>query len=600
LETKLIAQNVQEKASPSAWKWAPMLAGAVIVLAAVGAYHNSFRAPFIFDDAFSILQNPTIRQLWPIGHALSPPPESVVGGRPVLNLSFAVNHALGGTAVRGYHALNLIIHILAGLTLLGIVRRTLLQPALRGRFGDAAPPLALAVAVIWTVHPVQTESVTYLSQRAESLMGLFYLVTLYCFIRGAGSSAPGVWYTLSVAACLLGMASKEVMASAPLVVLFYDRTFVGGTFRSALRQRWRLYLGLAGTWLVLGFLMVGLANRKAGFHVGVSWWIYALTECRAIVHYLQLAVWPHPLVFDYGLDLVKRAVDVAPYALILVLLVAGTGIALRFWPALGFVGVWFLAILAPDSSVVPVAGSPMAEHRLYLPLAAVVTLEVIGIHALLGCRSVPVIGALAIGLGFLTVRRNEDYRSPVALWQDTVNKCPENPRAQYNLGVALDEAGRAADAIKHYEETLRMKPDSAETHNNLGAALLEVGRIEEAINHYEQAVRIKPDHVGAHSNLAWILATDDNERLRDPARAVQLAERACQLTERRDAGVLDTLAAAYAAAGRFGEAVLTAQQAVGLAVAAGQKELAKDIQGRLKLYEAGQPFRRKPAATPDT
>src|SRR4029077_15512000 len=126
---------------------------------------------------------------------------------------------------------------LAGLTLFGLVQRTLLRPALHPRFGADALPLALAVALLWTVHPLQTESVTYIVQRAESLMGLFYLLTLYCFVRSLDSPAPNRWQALCFAACLTGMATKEVMVSAPLLVLLYDRTFAAGSFRAAWQQR---------------------------------------------------------------------------------------------------------------------------------------------------------------------------------------------------------------------------------------------------------------------------------------------------------------------------------------------------------------------------
>ena len=211
----------------------------VVVAAGLLAYHNSFTGPFIFDDLPSIPENPTIRHLWPIWQPLSPPQTGgiTVEGRPVINLSLAINYALGGYDVRGYHVLNLTIHILAGLTLFGVVRRTLLQPRLRERFGGVANELALAVAVLWTVHPLQTESVTYIVQRAESLMGLFYLLTLYCFIRSVESPRPRVWCGLCLTACAVGMASKEVMASAPLLVMLYDRAFISGSFREAWRRR---------------------------------------------------------------------------------------------------------------------------------------------------------------------------------------------------------------------------------------------------------------------------------------------------------------------------------------------------------------------------
>ena len=159
----------------------------LIIAAGIWAYHNSFRGPFIFDDVPAIVENATIRHLWPPWQPLMPPRNisTTVQGRPIVNLSLAINYALNGFRVWGYHALNLATHIGAGLVLFGIARRTLRQPRLQQRFGEAAEMLALAIAILWVVHPLQTESVTYVVQRAESLMGLFYLLTLYGFIRGA-------------------------------------------------------------------------------------------------------------------------------------------------------------------------------------------------------------------------------------------------------------------------------------------------------------------------------------------------------------------------------------------------------------------------------
>jgi len=281
-------------------KFIPLL----VIAAGLLAYHNSFTGPFIYDDLPSILTNLSIRHLWPIWHALSPPHEGgiTVEGRPLVNLSLAVNYAFGGYNVWGYHVVNLAIHLLAGLTLLGVVRRTLLRPVLRERFGAAANELAVATAVLWTVHPLQTESVTYVVQRAESIMGLCYLLTLYCFIRGAESRRPGVWYGVSVVACGLGMASKEVMVSAPLMVLLYDRTFLSGSFREAWRRRWPLYLGLAAGWILLGVLVASWqlpATSANAQRLGLSWRQYLATEPGVILYYLRLSVWPHPLCLDY-------------------------------------------------------------------------------------------------------------------------------------------------------------------------------------------------------------------------------------------------------------------------------------------------------------
>ena len=168
--------------------WRVLAVATVLILAAVGAYWNSFNVPFLLDDQWATSQNSSIQRLGRIGEVLLPP-GGIIAGRPLLNLTFALNYAWGGTSVRGYHVVNLLIHICAGLALLGIVRRTLLLPGLRHGYGEAALPLAAFAALIWTLHPLQTEAVTYISQRAESLMGLFYLLTLYCFIRSVSSIA---------------------------------------------------------------------------------------------------------------------------------------------------------------------------------------------------------------------------------------------------------------------------------------------------------------------------------------------------------------------------------------------------------------------------
>jgi tetratricopeptide (TPR) repeat protein len=480
-------------------------AGVLIILATLAAYLNSFSVPFINDDYGSIADNATIRHLWPIWDALSPPYAGgeTVGGRPVLNLSFAVNYAISGKAVWSYHALNFIIHVLAGLILYGIMRRTLLLPVLRERFSSAALPLALAVALLWVVHPLQTEAVTYIVQRSESLMGLFFLLTLYCFVRAVESRKPGTWLALSTVACLLGMASKEVMVSAPLVVLLYDRTFVAGTFRKAFWQHWRYYSGLAATWLVLAHLVAGVGSRggSAGFVAGVSWWAYALTEFQAITHYLWLSVWPQNLTFIYPRTLAKPGIEIVPYALLVASLVMGTLIALRRSPRMGFLGAWFFLILAPTSSVVPVATETMAERRMYLALAPLVVFAVLGLYCLVGKRSVIVFLVLTMGLTWLTFHRNENYRSELAIWSDTVAKSPNDPITRNCLGNVLLQNGQINEAIIQFQTALAIRPDYAEAHNNLGKALFQKGQFDESIIQFQKALAITPEYAEVHYNL---------------------------------------------------------------------------------------------------
>jgi tetratricopeptide (TPR) repeat protein len=526
-----------------------LLAGGVIVLAGIAAYATSFAGVMVYDDIPSIVQNASIRHLWPGGDV---PASPVLGalttsGRPVLQASFALNYAISGTGVWSYHALNLLIHLLAGLALFGIVRRSL-------REGGALPRVgfACAVALLWTVHPLQTEAVTYVVQRAESLMGLFYLLTLYGFIRFAGATgaARTAWGAATVAACLLGMGTKEVMATAPVMVFLYDRTFLAGTFAEAWRRRRGFYAALAATWVPLGLLVASTGGNRGGsvgFGVAVTWWAYGLTQFQAVARYLGLSLWPHPLVFEYGMFWVRGAGEVLPYAVPVLVLLGATvwllfrppGASAARWDAgrrLGFLGAWFFGILAP-SSLMPGTTQMIVEHRMYLSLAAAMALLVLGIHRLLPSarRALPVCLALALAFGAATVRRNQTYGSTAALWGDTIAKRPDNVVAYFNLGdewikegkvragLALFEravqlrpdlavthfnragelyqTGQPAAAGAEYAAALRLNPDYAEAHDGWGIALAALGRPDEAIAQYREALRLRPDFAQAHDNL---------------------------------------------------------------------------------------------------
>jgi hypothetical protein len=479
--------------------WAPFL----IVIAGLAAYCGSFTGPFVYDDLGSIPENPSIRHVWPLWGALTPPRGDgrTVEGRPVLNLSLALNYAISGTQVWSYHAANILIHLLAGLALYGIVRRTLVRAGARpaaGRrrwrrlceSGSVLP--ALSVALIWTVHPLQTEAVTYVIQRAESLMGLCYLLTLYGFVRYAEGGKPA-WAWFSLASCLLGMGTKEVAVTLPVMVLVFDRTFFAGTFGEAWRRRGRYYLGLAATWVPLAILIAvsgGNRSGSTGAAAGLAWGDYVLTQFEAVGRYLGLSVWPHPLVFDYGFFL-SGAAHAAPYALLIGALAAGTLWALVQSPPLGFCGFWFFGILAV-TSLVPGASEMIVERRMYLPLAAVVTLVVLGGYAWAGRRAFALSVLASAALGWVTWERNLDYRSELRIWETSLELYPHNARAHRSLGFLLAQQGKLAAAQAEYREAWRIDPNSSDTQNDLGTADFQLGDLAGSIARYREALRLAP------------------------------------------------------------------------------------------------------------
>ena len=341
-------------------------------------------------------------------------------------------------------------------------------------------------------------------------MGLFYLLTLYCFVRGATANggAKHYWHALSVLSCVLGMATKEAMVSAPLIVLLYDRTFLAGSFRNAWHLRWKAYSGMAATWLILPFLIISTHGRNgsAGFASGVPWWGYALTQIPAIIHYLRLSIWPSPLVFDYGCALAPLSFTIILDAMVIAALLAATAWALINKPVLGYLGACFFAALAPSSSIVPVVTETMAEHRMYLALIPLTAVVVVGLFRWLGRAALAVCLIAAAVLADATWRRNNVYESGESIWSDAAAKYPENDRAHNNLGSALDKIpGRLNEAISQYQEALRLNPASIEAHYNLARALAMLDRTLEAIAQYEEALRLNPVYFEAHYNLGLSL-----------------------------------------------------------------------------------------------
>ncbi len=573
------ARRLAEAACP------PILIVALCLL----AYGGTLRYPFYFDDLPAITQNAVVTRGLPVTdgeHRIRRYWPDLQAGLIVLTLR--MNYRLGGDDPLGYHLFNLAVHVLAALTLYGIVRRTLLTERPAERFGRHARWLALAAALLWALHPMQPESVTYVVQRKESLTSLLFLLTLYFFIRGATAvrrpgeirtdaansrpipaKSPGTsrtariprplpWYGLAVASCLAGMAGKAMIATLPIVVLLYDAAFLAGSPWRAVRRRWPVHLLLAASWAVL---LAAFRQRIAGEGLGTEtfpWWHYVRMQFLAILYYLRQAVWPVALNFDPHWPI--EWFDQCPLQLVLLpaaglaLLTAATVWALLRRPAWGFWAAWVLLIVAPSSSVFVIVTLRVSEHRMYLPLAGLAVLAVMAGYAgfqWAGRRVArppdaprqPAVwtpglaAALAVAaLLLLTFDRNRDYRSEVAIWQDTAAKSPWSDRAQGNYGAAL--AGQARSL----------------TGDGRAQAL------RRAIPALERAVAINP-----RNNAAWVSLASAHERRGELAQALDCYNRALAVPANRDQAALYVgRAHAYLKLGRPADAQADCDRAIDL------------------------------------
>jgi protein O-mannosyl-transferase len=514
-------------------------AGLLVAVVVIAAYANSFAGVFLMDDGLRILQNPDIRH---------PMTACLDTTRPLVGLSLWMNLALGGR-VADFHLFNLAVHLSAALLLFGLIRRTC---RIRGCQATTASAWAAIGAAMWGAHPIQTQSVTYIIQRAESMMGMLFLLVLYCFVRAMSSATPRRWLWASVVACALGMTAKPVMVVAPIVVLLFDRQFIAKSLGELWQRRRAFYLALMSTMgIAIGLiLMPNESSSTTGLSEGLlSPSRYLMTECGVIVHYLRLILWPTELCLDYAWPSATGLGSVWWQALVLggLFMAAVVGVWRR--SVAGFGAALFFICLAPSSSVIPVVDVAV-EHRLYLPLAGVlvciggVIAAVLGRVAAGSRRIAGVVFAagtvLVCVLVVMTHHRNADYHSVVRMSRDTVEKRPDNFRARSALISALLSAGQFAEGelearemVACLERGLVEGGAFAEVGamnargyypvglNQLGRALLCLEREVEAISCFENAIIALPSLKEAWFNMAVALrATGKNT---DALKAVEQA-----------------------------------------------------------------------------
>ena len=479
----------------------------IIFLAGIAVYANSFTGAFQFDDYLHIIANPRV---WNLGR---PGLYLLETCRPLVMLSVAINYALSGMDIWSYHGVNLLIHLAAAATLFGLIRHSLQAKTVPDTVKPYSMELAFAATLLWTVHPIQAQSITYIIQRGESLMGLFYLLTLYALARSSGSRR---WLVASVVCCFLGTAAKPVMATAPVMALAYDRIFLSSSWKELREKRAGYYAALASSWLFLGLLLYFARHEfsdNAGFaYHKISWFQYARTQPEVILRYLKITFWPHPLVLDYGWPIARDWKRIVPAALAVGGLWALTLRWLKQNRPLGFLGFWFFGILAPTSGLIPIADLAF-DHRLYLPLAAPclgLALGGLWIFRRIPAQRVPHRRAIAglillvVTLEFsaLTVARNQIYSSETRLWNDVLAKRPPTVRSYSNLASALIDEYRLDEALVLCEKALALHPDKPTLiYLSMGHLFQEKKDFEKAEQYYRRALTLEPESEKANQLL---------------------------------------------------------------------------------------------------
>jgi tetratricopeptide (TPR) repeat protein len=484
-------------------------------------YADTLTSPFIFDDLPNIFHNPHIRvpalSFENLAWAGFQSPE---GRRPVANISFALNHYFNGYNPVGYHVVNILIHLACGIFLYLLANATLQTPALRSRYEKFGWIPFLAV-FIWLVHPLQTQSVTYIVQRMNSMAAMFYVLSMLFYVKFRMSTVAWMKWTLfagCVLTVILAFGTKEVTATLPLFIILYEWYFFQDLGRQWARRNFLLLAGVCLLFVIIA--LVYMDFDPARILKGYRFRDFTpaqrlLTQSRVVIFYISLMLWPNPsrLNLDHDFALSYSLVNPASTLIAITAIIALIAFAIliaRKEPLLSFSILWFFGNLAIESSIIGL--ELVFEHRTYLPTTFVI-LAIVSLvfrylkHALPAVIALSLVGTLFCAW---TYQRNQVWADEISLYRDSAAKSPGKARPQNNLGAALSRQDRLPEAIGLYRVALGIKPEFGDAHYNLGYALTKTGKLDEGLTHFREAVRIDPKQVKYLNNLGVALVLKGN------------------------------------------------------------------------------------------
>ncbi len=520
----------------------PFLAAFLLATLVFLAHSNSFDCSWQFDDITNIKNN---EYLHLVDLSLQNLQKTLVADpgrpgtiyRPVACLTFGLNHYFGGLHVLGYHLLNMAVHIICSILLFLFLRHTLNSFSFNREYSSKSNLIAFMAALMWAIHPIQVQSVTYIVQRMNSLAGLFYILSMYCYAKGRTSCGNGstvTFFSLCAVSFVLAFGSKENAVLLPVSLVLYEVIVIhGGNVAATRNHIWKIIIVLGGTFLLsllyLHYWKGGVFSFLEGYEVRpFSLSERLLTEPRIILFYLSLLIFPMPNRFSVAHAVaISRSITDPASTLLSILAILGAVVFLilkaRKIPLISFSFLFFLLNHLVESSVLPL--ELIFEHRNYIPSMLFFLPFALSFNVLRDLRVSrfaikPLVSGMIlfifIFLVYSTHIRNLAWKNPGTLWTDALQKAPDQLRVHHNLAMFYQDKGLNGEALVQYLEALRSpvlhrKDEPVGTYYQLGKLYSEMGDYEKAKPAYEQAVSMKPDLAWALVGLASIYDKEGNK-----------------------------------------------------------------------------------------
>ncbi|MBI5892426.1 MAG: tetratricopeptide repeat protein [Deltaproteobacteria bacterium] len=578
----------------------------IIILSILGffAYSNILHAPFVFDDDHYIVNNPEIRDLSNF--------KDTYGTRYVGFLSFAINYYFNGLNTFGYHLVNIVIHILNAILVYVLVQITLqrVQGFKGSRVQENTRPLdsltprilPFAVSLIFLVHPIQTQAVSYITQRFASLAAFFYLLAIVLYVKarvlGFGGSrvqentrppdplTPGTLYVFSILSAILAMKTKEISFTLPIIIILYEFTF----FSAKDSRTWTRFLYLAPFLLTLAIIPLNLffySGKGIAQHLSEQQVVdinrnspaydHFITQFKVTVTYIRLLFLPVNQNYDYDYPMSHSVFEVQAllsFLFLLSIVIAAIYLYIRSWKRdngygllISFGILWFFITLSVEARI---RNDIIFEHRVYLPSAGFTLSFITSIfygfeylerrlkRSLFAYLLIFILTA-SIFLLFAAIKRNMVWKSEEGIYLDTVNKSPNKARPHNYLAGFYEKTGRIDEAIKEVNIALSL-PSSLHYfhHYNLGIGYQKKGLLNDAVDEFLSAIKLKVDYLDAYRSLGIIFV--ELGRFEDAEKNIKKA-----LELQPTSNVLhNTLGNIYLMQGKYRESIVEYEKAFSL------------------------------------